>query len=245
MTYVIGCVILLSAFSFVVLFCFDGWFPPEWSPINRPLGLLSSSPNLLFPTLLSICFLKMSNPQLVASSSNSTRRPRICSEGYIPRWENPSPVPQLSQDPVVVEKVLSTFTMERGVTRVNTHLVSSINVDHMLSKVLMGKMFGQPLDARLNKWKLGLSWKNEVKNTFYLDHCGRKWFPLEFTDEDDLKFVLNNRSWYVRVQIFHLEQWTKNFKDTVIITKLVVWSRIPRVPVQYKEDKIIKVATAI
>lgn len=107
---------------------------------------------------------------------------------------------------MVVEKALSTFTMERGVIRVNTHLVSSINVDHMLSRVLMGKMIGQPLDARLIKWKLGLLWKNEVKNTFYLDHCGRKWFALEFTDEDDLNFILNNRSWYVRGHIFHLER---------------------------------------
>ncbi|KAB2631053.1 hypothetical protein D8674_008572 [Pyrus ussuriensis x Pyrus communis] len=52
----------------------------------------------------------------------------------------------------------------------------------MLSRVLMGKMFGQLFDACLIKW-----------NTFYLDHFGRKWFALEFTDEDDLKYVLNNR----------------------------------------------------
>lgn len=32
----------------------------------------------------------------------------------------------------------------------------------MLSRVLTGKMLGQPLDARLIKWKLGLLWKNEV-----------------------------------------------------------------------------------
>lgn len=82
MTYVVGCVILRYAFRFVVLFCFDDWFPLKCSPINRPLGRLSSLPNLLFSSLLSICFLKMSNPQFIASSSNSDRRPRICSEGY-------------------------------------------------------------------------------------------------------------------------------------------------------------------
>ncbi|KAB2626051.1 hypothetical protein D8674_017711 [Pyrus ussuriensis x Pyrus communis] len=77
----------------------------------------------------------------------------------------------------------------------------------------MGKMFGQNLDTRLIKWKLGLLWKNEVNNTFYLDHFGRKWFALEFMDKDDLKFVMKNQPWYVHGQIFHLERWTTNFKD--------------------------------
>lgn len=140
----------------------------------------------------------MTNPQLAASSSSNARRHRICFEGYISSWENPFLVPQPGHDPVVVEKAMITFTVERGVTRLNTHLFFSINVEHMLSRVLMGKMFGQPLNARLIKWKLRLLWKNEVNNTFYLDHFGRKWFALEFTDEDDLKFVLKNRPWYVR-----------------------------------------------
>ncbi|KAB2634405.1 hypothetical protein D8674_038268 [Pyrus ussuriensis x Pyrus communis] len=56
-------------------------------------------------------------------------------------------------------------------------------------------MFGQYLDAHLIKWKLSLLWKNEVKNTFNLDHFGRRWFVLEFTDEDDLHYVLENRLW--------------------------------------------------
>ncbi|KAB2631073.1 hypothetical protein D8674_008592 [Pyrus ussuriensis x Pyrus communis] len=49
----------------------------------------------------------------------------------------------------------------------------------------MGKIFGQLFDACLIKW-----------NTFYLDHFGRKWFALEFIDEDNLKYVLNNRPCY-------------------------------------------------
>ncbi|KAB2602379.1 hypothetical protein D8674_003384 [Pyrus ussuriensis x Pyrus communis] len=77
----------------------------------------------------------------------------------------------------------------------------------------MGNMFGQPLDAHLIKWKLGLLWNNNVKNTFYLDRFGMKWFALEFIDEDDLKFVLKNQPWYVHGQNFHLERWTTNFKD--------------------------------
>ncbi|KAM1445401.1 hypothetical protein ACFX2I_041437 [Malus domestica] len=33
---------------------------------------------------------------------------------------------------------------------------------------------------------------------------------------------------------------TTNFKDTDVITKLVVWAHLPRVPVQYKKKNIIK-----
>ena len=239
-TYVIGLLALFCLFSFIVLVGFNSWFPPKWLYIFQPLGLLFSPQNSLVLILSFPSAITMTNPQLAASSSNNARRPRIYSEGYIPSWENPFPVPQPRHDPMVVEKAMSTFTMDRGVTRVNTHLCLSINVEHMLSRVFMGKLFGQPLDARLIKWKLRLLWKNEVKSTFYLDHLGRKWFALEFTDEDDLKFVIKNRSWYVRGQIFHPERWTTSFKDIDVITKLVVWARLSRVLVQYKEKKVIK-----
>lgn len=109
-----------------------------------PIKLLLSYPSFLGS-------LRMSNPQLVDFSSSNPRRPRICSESYIHSWENPFPVPQPGQESVMVEKVMSTFTMERGVTRVNTHLWSSINVEHMFSRVFRGKMFGQPFVARLIK----------------------------------------------------------------------------------------------
>ncbi|KAB2609080.1 hypothetical protein D8674_012248 [Pyrus ussuriensis x Pyrus communis] len=120
---------------------------------------------------------------------------------------------------------MNTFIIERGVTRINAQLCLSINVEHMFSRVLIGKMFGQPLDAHLIKWKLGLLWKNELKSTFYLDHFCIEWFVLEFTDEDDLKFIIKNRAWYVHGQIFHLERWTTSFKDIDVITKLIVWAQ--------------------
>lgn len=107
---------------------------------------------------------------------------------------------------VVVEKAFGTFTMEKGVTRVSTTLYSTVNVEHMQARVMRGKMFGQPLKARLIKWKLGLIWKNDVKYTFYLDHYGMKWFALEFTDNVDLEYVFNNHPRYVYGQIFHLER---------------------------------------
>ncbi|KAM1181480.1 hypothetical protein EV1_000075 [Malus domestica] len=70
----------------------------------------------------------------------------------------------------------------------------------------MGKLVGKELDARTIKWKLGLTWDARVKNLFYLDHFRYKWYAIEFTDEEKLEFELENRPWYVRGQILHMEK---------------------------------------
>lgn len=57
----------------------------------------------------------------------------------MPSWANHFPDLQPGKEPVVVEKALGTFTMEREAIRVNTTLCSSLNVEH---RVLMGKLFG-------------------------------------------------------------------------------------------------------
>ncbi|KAM1281370.1 hypothetical protein ACFX15_021544 [Malus domestica] len=132
--------------------------------------------------------------------------------------------------------------MENGVTRVST-LYSNLNVKYMESKVLMGKLMGKQLDARTIKWKLGLTWGSKVKNPFYLDHFGHRWYAIEFTNEKEIEFALDNRPWYVRGQIFHMERWNVHFKDTNFISNLRVWIRIPRVPVKYRDAKILEVIT--
>ncbi|KAM1165473.1 hypothetical protein ACFX2I_024772 [Malus domestica] len=113
----------------------------------------------------------MANSQFIASSFANPRRLRICSDQYIPRWANPFPLPQPGKDPTVVEKALDPLPWSMG---------------------LLG-MFGQHLEARLIKWKLGLLCKNGVKDKLYLYHYARGWFALEFMDADDLDFVFNNR----------------------------------------------------
>lgn len=60
----------------------------------------------------------------------------------MPSWANHFPDLQPGKETVVVEKALGTFTMERGAIRVNTTLCSFLNVEHMQSRVLMGKLFG-------------------------------------------------------------------------------------------------------
>lgn len=142
MTYGVGSEIFFLLFFLILLVCFDGWFPPKRPYIFQTRWCLYFPSNYLpsFPSLTSS--FRISNPQLAAFFSSTPPRLRICFESYIPNWENHFPVPQPKQEPVVVERAMSNFTMECGVTRVNTHLCSSINVEHMLSRVFMGKMFG-------------------------------------------------------------------------------------------------------
>lgn len=46
-------------------------------------------------------------------------------------------------------------------------------------------------------------------------------------------------------QIFHLKRWTTQFKDTYVITKLVVCARLARVSVQYKKEHFIEDITQL
>lgn len=80
-------------------------------------------------------------------------------------------------------------------------------------------------------------------NPFYLDHFGHRWYAIEFTDEEELEFALDNRPWYVRGQIFHMERWNIHFWDIEFISNVRVWLRIPRVPVQYRDAEILEVIT--
>ncbi|KAB2631867.1 hypothetical protein D8674_038656 [Pyrus ussuriensis x Pyrus communis] len=105
--------------------------------------------------------------------------------------------PLLSQPPVVVEGARGTFTLESGVPQVSTSLFSNLNVEYMEGRVLMGKLMGKQLDARTIKWKLGLTWWDRVKQPFYLDNFGHRWYvvELEFRDEEELKFALDHKPW--------------------------------------------------
>ncbi|KAB2626097.1 hypothetical protein D8674_017757 [Pyrus ussuriensis x Pyrus communis] len=103
------------------------------------------------------------------------------------KFANPLPGHPL----VVVEGACGTFTLENGVTRVSTNLYSNLNVEYMESKVLMGKLVGKQLDARTIKWKL-------VKNSFYFDHFGHRWYAIEFTGKKELEFTLDNRPCFIR-----------------------------------------------
>ncbi|KAM1006820.1 hypothetical protein COP1_003376 [Malus domestica] len=117
----------------------------DWS-----LGLNCSSLCLFHhPTstsLLPSLFQCFPMAQLKASSSKSPRAsPNLNS---VP-WINPFPRPQPGQQFIVVERPRSVVTLERGCTRVSTSLYYTANVEHMESRCLVRKMFGQAVEAKL------------------------------------------------------------------------------------------------
>ncbi|KAB2622466.1 hypothetical protein D8674_024648 [Pyrus ussuriensis x Pyrus communis] len=144
----------------------------------------------------------------------SFRHRRSISLPNLPSWVNPFSVPNCGQPPIV----------ERGVTKVDTNKVSTMNVTLMKSRVLMGKMFRKSKDAKFIHKELALCGKECVKNTFFVDHFGNKWFIMQFTNEDEIDYVLENRSWYVK-------------RESDQITYLRVWFKIPRIPMQFRTEK--------
>lgn len=52
--------------------------------------------------------------------------------------------------------------------------------------------------------------------------------------------MLEERPWFVRGQLFHLQRWTKDFRESDPISYLRVGVKIPRIPMQYRELNIWK-----
>lgn len=77
--------------------------------------------------------------------------------------------------------------MEICLAMVTTNLYSSLNVEHMQSRVLKGSLWGKQLDTRAIKCKLGFTWGSDIKNPFYLDHFEHCWYAIEFIDEEKLE----------------------------------------------------------
>lgn len=76
--------------------------------------------------------------------------------------------------------------MENGVTRVHTNQVSSITVEHMKARVVMGRMFRISLQEEVIKMKLGVSWKMVLKIPYMWTILSTSGFVLEFIDEDEV-----------------------------------------------------------
>ncbi|KAM1316013.1 hypothetical protein ACFX10_019530 [Malus domestica] len=64
---------------------------------------------------------------------------------------------------------------------------------------------------------------------------------VEFTDQEELEYVIDNRPWNVQGQIFHLEMWTTFFCDVEMISNHRVWVCISRLSVQYWDAEILEV----
>ncbi|KAM1149840.1 hypothetical protein ACFX15_029435 [Malus domestica] len=118
------------------------------------LKSLHTSHLFLYPKSLTFSIKITIISQLEASFS---RHPRIPSSPKLSSWVNRFTSPHPGQPLVVVEGFKGTFTLESGVTRVSTSLYSNLKVEHMETRVLMGKLVGKQIEARTIKWKLGLT----------------------------------------------------------------------------------------
>lgn len=67
----------------------------------------------------------------------------------LPPWAKLFPLPNRKEPPIVFQSDNYKFTIERGVTRVDINIISTINVEHMKTRLLMGKMFEIPKKGKV------------------------------------------------------------------------------------------------
>ncbi|KAB2625999.1 hypothetical protein D8674_017659 [Pyrus ussuriensis x Pyrus communis] len=82
----------------------------------------------------------------------------------LPIWANLFPLPNHEKAPIVVQSDNYKFIMERGVTRVDINIISTINVEHMKTRLLMGKMFEKPKKGKVIHRELALSWTEDMED---------------------------------------------------------------------------------
>ncbi|XP_034229350.1 uncharacterized protein LOC117638326 [Prunus dulcis] len=170
--------------------------------------------------------------QLNASSSlANSRSPSPKSDS---RWGNRSIV-----EPSVVRKGRFTFRMDRNETKVSTTALDYSVQSHYETFCLVGKIFGVPVNSRVIRHILKSEWKN-MQGEVTVDHIGRDWYKVEFTAEEDVVYVLENRPWFVLGQIFALQRWTPDFSPFhAIVTSIVGWVRIPFLPLHCKDPEVL------
>ncbi|ONH90446.1 hypothetical protein PRUPE_8G054600 [Prunus persica] len=193
--------------------------------------------NLILLSHISFCCCIFSvyftmSAQLNASSSHAnSRSPSPKSDS---RWGNRSIV-----EPSVVRKGRFTFRMDRNETKVSTTALDYSVQSHYETFCLVGKIFGVPVNSRVIRHILKSEWKN-MQGEVTVDHIGRDWYKVEFTAEEDVVYVLENKPWFVLGQIFALQLWTPDFSPFhAIVTSIVGWVRIPFLPLHCKDPEVL------
>lgn len=116
-------------------------------------------------------------------------------------------------------------------------MYSSLNVEFLWVNLWVNRLRLEPL-SEVGSY-LGFKGQKSV----LLNHFGHHWYAVEFTNDEELEFVLDNHPWYVRGQMFPSGMWTTHFCDVDLISNLRIWVRIPRLPVQYRGAEILEVIT--
>lgn len=108
---------------------------------------------------------------------------------------------------VVVNNGIFTFRVDRIETRFFTFALASSIHNHFENYCLVGKRFGKSVFGRVIRHRLKNDWKF-LQGDVSIDHIGREWYKVEFFYEEDIRYVLENRPWFVQGQIFTLKMWS-------------------------------------
>lgn len=95
-------------------------------------------------------------------------------------------------EPSVARKGRFTFRVDRNETKVSITALASSVQSHYETFCLVGKIFGVPVNRRVIRHRLKSEWKN-MQGEVTIDHIGHDWYKVEFTAEEDVVFVLENR----------------------------------------------------
>lgn len=77
------------------------------------------------------------------------------------------PLPNLANHQWLLRIIeVRTFALENGGTRVSTSFYFNLNVEHMQSRLLMGKLVGKQFDVRTIKWEFGLALGSKGQKPF-------------------------------------------------------------------------------
>ncbi|CAL9009541.1 unnamed protein product [Prunus brigantina] len=112
--------------------------------------------------------------------------------------------------PVVVNKGRFKFRVDRNETRFTTSALASSDQNHFENFCLVGKFFGKSVLGKVIRNRLKNDWKC-LQGDVSIDHIGREWYKVEFFYEEDIKYVMENRPWFVQGQIFALKKWSPEF----------------------------------
>ncbi|VVA39646.1 PREDICTED: reverse mRNAase [Prunus dulcis] len=143
-------------------------------------------------------------------------------------------------NPIVVNKGRFAFRVDRTETKFSTSALASSVQNHFENYCLVGKIFGKSVLGRVIRNCLKNDWKC-LPGDVPIDHIGREWYKIEFFFEEDIKYVIESRPWFVQGQIFAFKRWSPEFSPShAMVDSIVSWVRIHFLPLHYRDEDVLR-----
>lgn len=126
----------------------------------------------------------MTSPNSKALASSSINPHVSC--------RNPLPRPRANEPPPFVNVGDARIRIEQRDTHVTVRKPSASYAEHYERFCLVSRIYGKRLDAEVVIEKANLLW-NDVQGTLKINKLANNWFRLEFSLEQDLLYVLDER----------------------------------------------------